>query len=92
MSPGPHATPPPPPQTDQHADKGWAIADIQSQTQFGVTSVSGRVTNTADTARSSLLTLTVFAGVTRVATCDGGANQVAAHDTVTVHVRLYADG
>ena len=68
---------------DDLADKGWRISDIQAETKFGITAVSGRLTNEKTEARTGLFTLTIFAGEQRVGTCTGSASEVAGNDTVT---------
>src|SRR4051794_16011068 len=45
---------------DPLADGAWTASEITSSTEYGITSVTARVTNTSDSTRSGMFTLTAF--------------------------------
>jgi len=73
------------PADDPLSDGGWTASDIQvERTQFG-DSITARVTNNEDTARTGVFTLTVFGpDGARIGETMGSANEVEAGQAATV--------
>lgn len=76
---------PAPVQDDPLSDGVWSASQLTPSTAYGTTSVTARVTNTGDTTRTAMLTLTAFdpAGV-MVGTATGSTTDVEAGGTATV--------
>lgn len=75
----------PPPPGEQVSDQGWVLASVELQESvFESFEGSATVTNTADTQRSVLFTITVFVDENLVATSVGSVSDVAPGDSATV--------
>lgn len=65
-------------------DKGWLASDIRVQPNPYGMSITARIQNTRNTARTGLFTLTAFRNGLTAFTASGAANTVPAGQTVTV--------
>lgn len=70
---------------DPLSDGGWTLSDVQvDSVQYGYTNLSARVTNTEDSTRSGLFTLTIFNGDERVGQTSSSVADVEAGQAATV--------